>query len=177
MRLTSTNLADLRVIHLDEHVDSRGSFIKPFNESFFRKHRLKCDFKEYYFSISQKDVIRGMHMQQAPFDHAKVVFVNQGAILDVVLDLRETSDTFGHYFTTCMDQDNAIALYIPPGFAHGFLSLADASVVSYLQTSEYCAHADTGIHYASFGFDWPCKNPIISERDNLLAPLKSKSFI
>ncbi len=109
-----------------------------------------------------------MHYQQPPFECTKVVFVNNGAALDVVLDIRHHSKTYGNYFSVTLSQEDPLALYIPPGLAHGFLSLSNHTVISYLQTKEYNRHADAGVHYASFGFGWPNKNPIISERDMAL---------
>lgn len=169
MHLETTPLQDLLVIRLNEFRDHRGSFIKPYNVSFFKKHQLEYHFKEYYFSSSAKDVLRGMHLQRPPYEYTKIVFVNQGAILDVVLDVRVDSQTYGAFHATVIDAANPIALYIPPGFAHGFLSLSECAIVSYLQTSEYHPNADTGIHYGSFGFEWPCKDPIVSDRDLALS--------
>jgi dTDP-4-dehydrorhamnose 3,5-epimerase/CDP-3, 6-dideoxy-D-glycero-D-glycero-4-hexulose-5-epimerase len=126
---------------------------------------MSTDFKENYYSISGKNVIRGMHFQIPPFEHVKVVYLNQGKIFDVVLDLRKDSTTFGQYYSIIISFDNPIMIYIPVGCAHGFLSLEDNSIVSYLQTSSYNKESDTGIRWDSFGMNWNAIDPIISERD------------
>jgi len=106
-----------------------------------------------------------MHFQIPPHQLTKIVSVSSGAIEDVVLDIRKNSNTFGKFFVYRLEAKNGIVLYIPPGFANGFLSLEDNTIVNYLQTSCYNKAHDMGIRYDSFGFEWPVKNPIISERD------------
>lgn len=106
-----------------------------------------------------------MHFQMPPHQHAKIVFCPQGAILDVIIDLRKESATYGQYVATELSADNHKAYYIPEGFAHGFKSLTDDAITYYLVSSEYSKDHDTGIIYNSFGFDWETEQPIISERD------------
>jgi dTDP-4-dehydrorhamnose 3,5-epimerase/CDP-3, 6-dideoxy-D-glycero-D-glycero-4-hexulose-5-epimerase len=106
-----------------------------------------------------------MHFQLPPHQHAKIVFCPHGAILDVIVDLRKGSATFGQCFSHELSQENSLAFYIPEGFAHGFKALTDDALTYYLVTSEYSKDHDTGIRYDSVGFDWEVKNPIISERD------------
>ena len=106
-----------------------------------------------------------MHFQTPPHHHAKIVFCPQGAILDVIVDLRKESKTYGQFFAQELSAENHKAYYIPKGFAHGFKSLTDGAITYYLVSSEYSKEHDTGILYNSFGFDWELQNPIISERD------------
>jgi dTDP-4-dehydrorhamnose 3,5-epimerase/CDP-3, 6-dideoxy-D-glycero-D-glycero-4-hexulose-5-epimerase len=145
--------------------DERGVFLKTFNENTFASIGLETHFQERYYSKSRKNVVRGMHFQTPPFDHVKVVNVLNGTILDVVLDVRKKSPTFGQYFSVELNDHNGQFLYIPKGFAHGFKSLTENTIVEYNQTTEYNSVSDCGILWNSFGFDWKIDNPIISNRD------------
>lgn len=165
MEIENTFIEGLKIIHLKEFKDSRGSFIKVYNEDLFSENALKLDFKESYYSISSKNVIRGMHFQIPPFEHTKLVYLDNGKIIDVVLDIRKSSPTYGQHFTIKLNTDNPILVYIPVGCAHGFLSLEDNTIVTYLQTSVYNNICDKGIKYNSFKMNWGVENPIISERD------------
>jgi len=165
MEIEETYIKGLKIIRLTRFSDKRGSFLKVFNFEFFRDNYLSTDFKENYFSISVKNVIRGMHFQIPPYEHVKLVYLSQGRIFDVVLDLRKDSTTFGQYYSIIISSDNPVMIYIPVGCAHGFLSLEDSSIVSYLQTSSYNKESDAGIRWDSFGMNWNVKNPIVSERD------------
>lgn len=113
-----------------------------------------------------------MHFQIPPHQHSKIVFCPKGAILDVIIDLRKNSATYGRYFATELSKQNHKAYYIPEGFAHGFKSLTEDAITYYLVSSEYSKEHDTGIRYDSFGFDWEVENPIISERDLSFVALK-----
>jgi len=166
MEIEGTDIPGFKIIHLDKFSDNRGSFLKVFNIDFFEKHGLETNYKESYFSISHKNVIRGMHFQIPPYEHTKLVFINQGEIMDVVLDLRIKSPTFGRFLTIELNTSNPVILYLPPGCAHGFLSLEDNSMVSYLQTTVYNPLCDKGIKFDSFGMNWGITNPIVSKRDN-----------
>ena len=153
------------IIQLPAFKDARGSFVKTFHDTTLKAADIDFTLKESYFSYSHKDVIRGMHFQLPPHQHAKIVFCPHGAILDVIVDLRKGSATFGQCFSQELSQENSLAFYIPEGFAHGFKALTDDALTYYLVTSEYSKDHDTGIRYDSVGFDWEVKNPIISERD------------
>lgn len=153
------------LIDMPAFYDDRGAFIKTFHETTLAEHDIRFSLKESYFSLSKKDVIRGMHFQLPPHHHAKIVFCPQGAILDVIIDLRKESETYGQYFAHELSAENHKAYYIPKGFAHGFKALTDDAITYYLVSSEYSKEHDTGILYNSFGFDWGVENPVISERD------------
>ena len=163
------------------HEDLRGSFVKFFHADFFKALGLPNCFSEDYFSNSKKDVIRGMHFQTPPFDHEKLVFPLSGEIFDVAVDLRKSSPTFGKSFTTILNASKGNALYLPKGFAHGFCSLSNESIVGYKVTSVYNATHDQGIRWDSIDVDWPTRNPIISERDTSFVSLadfsKSSPFV
>jgi len=166
MEIEKTFIPGLKLIHLNKFTDTRGSFLKVFNQDFFAENGLETSFKESYFSVSNKNVIRGMHFQLPPYEHTKLVYLNQGKIIDVVLDIRKASKTYGQHFSIQMNTDNPLMICIPVGCAHGFLSLEDISIVSYMQTSVYNKDCDTGILWNSFGMDWKIENPIVSDRDN-----------
>lgn len=166
MKIENTFIEGLKLIHPGNIKDNRGSFTKVFNEEFFKANNLDTNFKESYYSISQKHVIRGMHFQIPPAEHTKLVYVNEGSILDVVLDIRQNSPTYGKYFKIKISNAKSTIIYIPAGCAHGFLSYEDNTIVTYLQTSTYNQSLDKGIKYDSFGMEWGIENPIISDRDN-----------
>ena len=165
MKVTPTKLDGVFIVETDSFEDERGVFIKIFHLDFFKKNNLDSDFKESFYSISKKNVIRGMHFHLPPKDHAKLVYVTSGSILDVVLDLRKKSPTYGNFIEIELSQKNRKMIYIPPGCAHGFLSLEDNSCTVYLQTDMYSPEHDSGIRLDSFGMSWGIKKPIISKRD------------
>jgi dTDP-4-dehydrorhamnose 3,5-epimerase/CDP-3, 6-dideoxy-D-glycero-D-glycero-4-hexulose-5-epimerase len=165
MRIEETLIPGLKLIHLNKFEDLRGGFIKVFNSDFFDSNRIHADLRECYFSISHCNVIRGMHFQLPAFAHTKLVYINKGRILDVVLDIRKASATFGQHFSIQLNADEPILIYIPVGCAHGFLSLEDGSMVSYMQSTVYSKDHDCGIRYDSFGMNWNVDAPVISERD------------
>ena len=165
MELINTPFERLYVLQTVNFIDNRGGFQKLFNEKFFRENGLECDFKEIYYSVNKKNVIRGMHFQTPPYDHVKMVHVSKGRILDVVVDIRNSSETYGKCFSIELDDQQGRYLYIPKGFAHGFLSLEDGTIVNYAQTSCYSKENDCGIDSMSIGFNWGIENPIRSGRD------------
>lgn len=172
MKIHPTKLAGVFIIENDNFHDERGSFVKVFHEDIFTSYGLESSFKESFYSVSKKDVIRGMHFHLPPKDHTKLVYVTHGALIDVVLDIRENSKTYGEYVTTKLTSDNNTMVYIPTGFAHGFLSLENDTCMTYLQTGVYSKEHDAGIEVNSFGFDWGIKKPILSLRDTTFPTLK-----
>ena len=158
-------LANALLLTLPAFEDNRGIFIKNFQESIFKSNGIDFELRESYFSVSSKNVIRGMHFQLPPHDHAKIVFCPQGSILDVLVDLRKASPTFGKCFSAILSAENHKAFYIPSGFAHGFQSLEDNTITYYLVSSEHHKESDSGILYNSFGMEWQTDAPVMSERD------------
>jgi len=166
MQIKATCLEGVFEIENRKFEDQRGLFVKTFHAEEFEKKGLESDFKESFYSVSKKNVLRGMHFQLPPHDHAKLVYVTDGEILDVAVDNRKESNTFGNYFSTRLSSDNAKSLYMAKGFAHGFLTLSESATVVYLTSSVHSPDLDTGIKWDSFGFDWGVEVPIISERDS-----------
>jgi dTDP-4-dehydrorhamnose 3,5-epimerase/CDP-3, 6-dideoxy-D-glycero-D-glycero-4-hexulose-5-epimerase len=167
MNIVETKIQGLKILEPIIFEDIRGRFIKTFNDDFIKKNGLDIDIKETYYSISHKDVIRGMHFQTPPYDHIKLVYVPFGSIVDVILDIRKNSPTYGKYFSCELSSNNGKVLIIPKGLAHGFKSLEDNTNVTYMQTTGYASNNDAGIKYDSFGFNWECLNPKLSDRDEL----------
>lgn len=165
MEIIKTSFEGLFVLQTVNFQDDRGCFQKLFNFEFFKENGLECDFKEFYYSVNKKGVVRGMHFQTPPCDHTKVVYVSRGKIKDVVVDIRKKSATYGKFFEIELDDQKGQYLYIPKGFAHGFVSLEDGSIVNYAQTSSYSKEHDCGVDAMSFGFDWGIMSPIRSGRD------------
>lgn len=165
MELITTPFEGLFVIQHRIFSDNRGLFVKTYNQEIFKQLNIDLEIKERYYSVSHKNVIRGMHFQTPPEDHIKLVTVVTGKILDVVLDIRKNSKTFGKCFSIEIDATEGKTIYIPQGFAHGFLALENNTIVEYNQTTGYAPNNDAGIKYDSFGFNWNIEVPVISERD------------
>lgn len=165
MKFIKLKIQGAYLIESDVHEDVRGTFVKVFNNSIFSTYEINEVFSESFYSISSMNVIRGMHFQLPPYDCSKLVYVAVGSVLDVILDLRVKSDTYGNYQRIHLNKSNQI-LYVPKGCAHGFLSLNTHSFVVYMQSCEFNKKADSGILWNSFGFDWDgIREPIISSKD------------
>ena len=144
--------------------DQRGSFIKTYHHNTYSVLGIDLTMEEEFYSLSNKNVIRGMHFQQPPHAHNKLVYCPHGAALDVLLDLRRGT-TYGQVAVTELTADNGHILYIPKGVAHGFLSLEDQTLMVYKTSTAHAPQSDMGIHWASFGFNWSVTEPILSARD------------
>lgn len=145
--------------------DARGSFVKVFHADAFRELGLATEFTEEYYSHSHKGVIRGMHFQTPPADHAKMVYCVRGEVFDVVLDLRVGSPTYGQAATFVLSAEAGNYVYIPKGLAHGFCALSDTATLVYKVTTVYAPQSDAGVLWSSVDVDWPVETPILSERD------------
>lgn len=145
--------------------DERGTFVKTFHSERFSVLGLPTEWREEYYSRSRKGVIRGMHFQTPPHDHEKLVYCMLGQVLDVILDLRLNSATYGRHIAVELDAARGQGLMIPKGMAHGFLSLTEDALMAYKVTSVYAPENDAGIRWDSFGCDWGIDHPILSTRD------------
>jgi dTDP-4-dehydrorhamnose 3,5-epimerase len=170
MKIKATDFNDLFIIEYDLFKDNRGEFIKTINKDTFEANKLSFQFFESFFSISKNNVFRGMHFQFSPHDHAKLVYVIKGAIVDVVLDLRSQSPSFGEYFSVELSELNRKGIYMGKGFAHGFLSLENDTIVQYHTTTVQNKESEGGIKWDSFGYKLPIDNPIVSQRDESFLP-------
>jgi dTDP-4-dehydrorhamnose 3,5-epimerase len=160
-----TKICGVHIFNIESFNDERGEFFKPFTIGVFNKAGLEFSVNEEFYSISKKNVIRGMHFQTPPFEHNKTVCCISGGVLDVVLDLRLQSETFGVHMAIELSSENRQVVWIPKGVAHGFLSLQDNSIVAYKTDGPYSAEHDKGVHWDSFGMCWGNGDWIISARD------------
>jgi dTDP-4-dehydrorhamnose 3,5-epimerase len=172
LKLVPTDFAGMFVLQPRIFTDRRGDFVKTFHAEIFRELGLNFAPREEFFSTSAKNVLRGMHFQLPPAAHAKLVYCLTGSVLDVVLDLRKSSPTFGRVFSRELSAVNRELLFIPAGLAHGFLSLTDHSLMVYQTDTIHSPAYDAGIAWNSFGFNWPVENPIMSERDEKFPALR-----
>ena len=153
-------------LHIENlaYQDNRGMFAKPFSRNFNELEKVDFTVEEIYYSISMANVIRGMHYQAPPMDHSKLLFLTNGKILDVLLDIRKSSITYLQCISINLFA-NRDALFIPNGIAHGFLSYTNDTTIVYNQSTVYSPEHDKGILWDSLGFDWRIENPILSDRD------------
>jgi dTDP-4-dehydrorhamnose 3,5-epimerase len=165
MTISNTNITDVKLLSFKAFEDERGQFVKTLHVDTLAEFGINFATAESFYSNNNQNVIRGMHYHTLPNAHAKLICILQGRILDVALDIRLGSTTYGQYVTQILDAHTPQALYIPQGFAHGFATLSTQATVLYYQDGVYNAQADSGIHYNSFGFTWPIAEPIISQRD------------
>ena len=165
MTVEKTKLEGVYIINNFNVSDERGVFLKSFNKKQFQENKINFEIRESYYSVSKKDVIRGMHFQLPPHDHEKLVYVPLGEIIDVVIDLRKKSSTYKNHISVKLSAQNKKSIYIPKGLAHGFKSLKNNTITVYNVATEYNSISDYGIKYNSFGFDWETVDPIISSRD------------
>lgn len=173
MKISETYIPGLLLMETFKFNDLRGSLIKPFSLSFWvNQNNVNLTFKETWFTISQKNVIRAMHLQVGEYACEKLVSVIQGAVIDVVLDIRKDSPTYGSFFEVELNDKNPKAIYIPQGCAHGYKVLADNTITMYMATEINVPKDDVGIKWDSFGYDWKTSNPIISQKDQDLPPFK-----
>lgn len=155
------------------HEDTRGSFEKLVHQPAFEAAGLEWRFRETYLSRSQRGVIRGLHFQRPPSDHVKLVSCLAGAVLDVVLDLRSDSPTYGQHARFELRPGAATAVLIPRGCAHGFVAHEDDSLLLYLVTTPHDPERDAGVRWDSAGIDWSLdpQAALLSPRDQALPTL------
>lgn len=151
--------------------DARGRFVKVFHEQAFAAQGLETAFAEEYYSVSHKNVIRGLHFQLPPMDHVKMVYCVEGEVLDAVVDLRVGSPTYGKYALFELSAAKANSVYIPKGMAHGFCALSAQAIMVYKVSSVYSPAHDTGVRWDSTGIPWPTSEAVLSARDKSFSPL------
>jgi dTDP-4-dehydrorhamnose 3,5-epimerase len=168
VKFTALGNSDARLIELVPHVDDRGSFTRTWCADSFAEHGI--DFRPVQGNNSLTKLrgsVRGMHFQRAPKADAKIVRCTSGRIYDVIVDMRPTSPTRGHIFVNELTPSRPTMVYIPAGFAHGFQTLADDSVVEYLMGIEYVADLSDGFRYddPTIGIKWPEPVTVLSAKD------------
>lgn len=145
--------------------DARGRFVKVFHEQAFAAQGLETNFAEEYYSISHKNVIRGLHFQLPPMDHVKMVYCVEGEVLDAVVDLRVGSPTYRQYALFELSAAQANSVYIPKGMAHGFCAVSARATMIYKVSTIYSPAHDAGVLWNSAGIPWPTTDVILSARD------------
>jgi dTDP-4-dehydrorhamnose 3,5-epimerase len=165
MQFVATALPGVVELRPEVVPDRRGTFVKTFRRDLFVQRGLRTDFAEEYWSVSQARVLRGLHLQLPPHDHAKLVYCVAGRVLDAVLDLRVGSPTFGAHALIELDAAEGNCVYIPAGLAHGFYVLEPSATMVYKVTSLYDRDHDAGVRWDSAGIPWPDAEPVLSDRD------------
>jgi dTDP-4-dehydrorhamnose 3,5-epimerase len=181
MDISTTKLEGLLLISPQKHEDHRGFFSEVFRDDKLKEHGFTRDFVQDNHSLSvEQGVLRGLHYQKPPFAQDKLIRVLRGSILDVAVDIRAGSPTFGEYYSTELSAENWKQLLVPHGFAHGFVTLEPNTEVLYKCTSYYAPEHDAGILWncADINIDWgKIKGPILSEKDAALSPLSETKLV
>lgn len=156
LKVISTKLADVKILEPKIFGDSRGYFFESWNQQRYNDAGIDCDFIQDNESSSHFGVLRGLHYQVYPYAQAKLVRVIQGAVLDVVVDIRRGSPTFGEHLTVELNSENKLQLFIPRGFAHGFTVLSEKTIFTYKCDNQYMPSHERGIAFddPSLGIDW-----------------------
>jgi len=167
---TKLSIPDIVLVEPKVFPDDRGFFTESFKASDFEKAGLPARFVQDNFSVSRKNVLRGLHYQRAPRSQGKLVSVIKGNVWDVAVDIRRESATFRQWIAMELNDQNHFMLYIPPGFAHGFVALSDDVHLVYKCTNEYDPQAGTGIRWddPELAIAWPVTHPIVSAKDQNL---------
>ena len=164
--LRELELSGCYEIELFRHTDERGVFVKSWHTKELQALGLFFEVREIFWSTSSIGNIRGMHFQVPPYEHSKIVSCQKGLILDVLLDLRRCSATYGFATSLELSGEKGNAAFIPPGIAHGFQSLSEQCQVLYMTSLEHHPNSDKGILWNSFNFSWPLPPTEISYRDH-----------
>lgn len=166
----STGIPEVVVVHSRRFPDERGYFLETYKASAFSHAGIDVTFLQDNHSLSSRGTVRGLHYQLPPHEQGKLVRVVTGAVWDVVVDIRRSSPTFGRWVAERLDGETGRMLWVPPGFAHGFIALEDGTHLAYKCTSEYHQDAEAGIRFndPELAIEWPDLEPLLSERDAAL---------
>ncbi|MDX9761092.1 MAG: dTDP-4-dehydrorhamnose 3,5-epimerase [Desulfomonilia bacterium] len=175
MKITETELTGVFLIEPDVHKDERGFFLETYNLGSFDNLGITARFIQDNYSFSRKKgVIRGLHFQYPPHSQAKLVWAVTGIVYDVIVDLRENSETRGRWISVDLSSALMKLLYVPRGFAHGFCTLTDDTRVLYKVDNAYSPGAESGIRWddPDLSIPWPVTRPILSDKDGKLPCLR-----
>jgi dTDP-4-dehydrorhamnose 3,5-epimerase len=168
------SIPDIILITPKVFKDSRGIFIETYKKSIFEKLGIKTNFVQDNYSMSRKNVLRGLHYQISPMEQAKLIMCPKGRVFDVAVDLRKGSPYFGKWIGEYLSEENRNILFIPAGFAHGYLVLSEEAEIIYKVSKEYSKEHDKGIYWKDpkIGIAWPLREePILSDKDKNLPGL------
>ncbi len=169
----SKSFSDVKVCYGNRFSDDRGFLNKNFFGDEFKFLMPSID--EVFYSSSKKNVIRGMHLQKKPNELKKLIYCIEGEVLDVFIDVRHNSSTFGELGSIKLKENDNLSIFLPEGFAHGYLTLSKNSKVLYLQSGIYSANHEITINPLSIKFDWPISKPILSKKD--MNSIKFEEFL
>jgi len=177
MEVKQVFIPDLLIIQPDVFTDSRGYFFETYNKQKFKQFGLDYEFLQDNQSLSSKGTLRGLHFQNPPFDQGKLVSVIKGSVLDIAVDIRKDSQYYGKYFSLVLSENNKTMFWIPPGFAHGFLSLENDTIFVYKCSQVYNKTSEGSIRWndPDLNISWGNNSPVVSIKDQE-APL-FKHFI
>lgn len=170
MQITKSPLEGVLILEPRIFRDPRGYFYESFSKKILEEHRLPCEFVQDNQSLSQRGTLRGLHYQAPPHAQIKLVRVVQGAVLDVVVDIRRNSPTCGKHFSQVLSAENNLQLLIPEGFAHGFLALENNTIFLYKCSRFYNKESEGGIFWndKDLNIDWGIEHPVVSDKDQQL---------
>lgn len=168
MEKIETGIEGLFIVKPQFFCDERGVFLETFNAEKYKELGIDCSFVQDNLSVSAKNVIRGLHFQIPPFAQSKLVRVDCGAALDVAVDLRKDSPTFGQFRSAVLSAENRLQLWVPEGFAHGFLALEENTIFAYKCSNLYHKESERAILWCdqTLNIDWGISNPIVSGKDS-----------
>ncbi len=168
MEVIKTKIPDLYIVKPKVFEDERGYFFESYNKEAFLRLGIDQNFVQDNESKSAKGVLRGLHFQKPPFTQGKLVRVMSGSVLDVAVDLRKSSSTFGNWVSVELTQDNKWMYWVPPGFAHGFITLEENTVFFYKCTNVYNKDSEGCIRWndPKLNINWKIDKPILSDKDN-----------
>jgi len=178
MKFTKAPLDGAYLIALEPHQDARGYFARAFCRDEFAAHGLEIDFVQANLSFNaQAGLVRGMHFQKGEDAEVKLVRCVQGAIYDVIVDLRPTSATYLQWFGAELSAENGLTMYVPRGFAHGYQSLTDGATAHYMVSTAYAPGAEGGLRHDDpvLGISWPQRITDVSEKDAAWPLLEPKA--
>ena len=167
MKITKTDLNGIFLLNFDVFEDSRGYFFETYHKQRYAEFDIKTDFVQCMQSKSSKNTIRGLHYQVEPNGQSKLIHVLKGKILDVIVDIRFGSPTFGKHVSIELSESSKQQVWIPLGFAHGFSVLSEGAEVTYMASNFYCKSSERGILYndPDLNINWRVENPIVSKKD------------
>lgn len=174
MKVIETDLPGVLILEPRVFDDSRGLFMQTYQQEQYRQAGIDCDFVQDNFSVSSRHTLRGLHYQQDPHSQAKLVQVTEGAVYDVALDIRIGSPTFGKWFGVELSSENWRQLFIPAGFAHGFVVLSERATFLYKCSEYYAPDSEGGIIFSDpdLGITWPGHDFQLSDKDKIYPCLK-----
>lgn len=174
MKIIPTTISDLLIIYPTIYKDHRGLFFESYNKQTFASYGLIAEFVQDNQSISAKNVIRGLHFQRPPYAQTKLVRVVSGSAIDVVVDLRKHSPSYGKYVKVLLTSAENTMFWIPEGFAHGFIALENNTILHYKASNYYNKKSEDALLWSDIhlNIDWGISNPIISEKDACAASFK-----